>query len=80
MSGINSSIRQSIESAGYSKIAASEKSIANTLNELDPETELSQTELLKLQQKISSQTNTLGMMTAILKTLADSDKEVIRNC
>lgn len=80
MSQFNSSIRNAIENAGLSKIAKSEENIAKTLSALSPDEELSQTELLKLQQKVSSQTNTLGMMTAILKTLADSDKEVIRNC
>lgn len=75
-----SGIRQAINDSGLKKIENIEKNVASTLEGLKEGEELSQTALLQLQQKINSQTNTLSMMSTILKSLADSDKEVIRNC
>lgn len=73
-------IRNAVQTTGLDKLEQSEKDIAATLNKLKPDEELSQTELLKLQQKLNSQANTLSMMSTIMKSMTDADKEVIRNC
>ena len=75
MSGLN--IRDQVQSKGYSSIDQMEKNIVNQLNTTD---EMNQLDLLNLQVQTTQYSNTISMMTNILKGLGDTDKEVIRNC
>jgi len=70
-------IRDQVQSSGYSLIGRTEQNITNALNETDA---MNQLDLIKLQQQTTQYANTISMMTTILKNLGDSDKEVIRNC
>lgn len=63
--------------AGMSSIMNLEAQIAAKLN--DSSGEMSQVELIELQQMMSNYTNTISMMTNILKDLSDADAEIIRN-
>ncbi len=74
MSSVN--IRDTVQNAGLQSINNLAQDIAETLNNSD---NLDQVDLLVLQQKMSSYTNTISMMSGMLKSLSDTDKEIIRN-
>lgn len=76
MSGMN--IRDQIKTQGFSFLETNEKNIADIMN--NSTENLSQVDLLKMQQQTNQYANTITMLTTILKNLTDSDKEVIRNC
>ena len=76
MSLASASIRDQITSKGFSGIDGMATDIAKSIETVDAS---NQVEFLKLQQKTESYNNTISLMTNILKGLADTDKEVIRN-
>lgn len=74
MDGFN--IRNQVQAKGYSSIDKLEQDIAKALESTD---EMNQLDLIKLQQKTAAYSNTIAMMSGMLKSLSESDKEVIRN-
>jgi len=70
-------IRDQVQASGFSLIDQTAQNIASSLNKTG---EMSQMDLIKLQQQTTQYANTISMMTTILKNLGDTDKEVIRNC
>ena len=74
MAGVN--IRDVVQSQGFASIGKTEQNIAKALNESDG---MNQLDMLKLQQQTTQYANTISMMSTILKSLGDTDKEVIRN-
>ena len=74
---MNVNIRDQVMSQGLGSIGTIEKKIADAMKTTG---EMSQLDLIKLQQQTTQYSNTITMMTNILKNLGDSDKEVIRNC
>ena len=53
-----------------------EQEIASSIENTDA---MNQVDLIALQQKTAAYSNTIAMMSTMLKHLADTDKEVIRN-
>ncbi len=72
----NVNIRDTLQSKGIDTINSLATDIAETLNSAD---ELDQVDLLVLQQKMSTYTNTVSMISGMQKSLADSDDEIVRN-
>ncbi len=72
----STNIRNNVQNAGFSSIQKLESGIAESLNS---SSELNQLDLIKLQQKTAAYSNTISMMSGMLKSLSESDKEVIRN-
>lgn len=71
-------IRTTMNSAGLKSLNTKAGDITTKINEASSK-DLSQVELLNLQQKTSEYNNMVSMMTNIFKNLYDTDKEVIRN-
>lgn len=69
-------IRTNVMGKGLDGIAKTGEIIASEIEQTDG---MNQIDMLKLQQKMSNYTNTIALMTNMLKGLADTDKEVIRN-
>jgi hypothetical protein len=61
---------------GLNGLGAMADTLAKKINSTDANDQIG---YLKLQQEIASYTNTVSLMTNILKNLSDTDKEVIRN-
>jgi hypothetical protein len=74
MSSVN--IRDRLMNSGLSGLDTMATQLAAEIDSTDTN---NQTEYLKLQQKIASYTNTVSLMTNILKNLSDTDKAVINN-
>lgn len=70
-------IREQLNTKGYDSIDKLSGEISDSLN---VEGEMDQADLLRLQQQMSEYTARLSLMTTIFKTLADTEKEIIRNC
>lgn len=70
-------IRAQVQNHGFSNISGLEKEIAK---DIESGNELNQLDMIRLQQKTSSYTNMISLMSTMLKTMADTDKEIIRNC
>lgn len=70
-------IRQRIETTGMGQISKKEKEFAAALNKSGDN--MNQADLIKLQQATAMYTNTLSLMSTMLKTLEDTGKEVIHN-
>jgi hypothetical protein len=62
---------------GLGSIETGEKNIRKSLESSD---NMSQADLIRLQQQTNQYAQLITMMTTILKNLSDSDKEVSRNC
>lgn len=71
-------IRSMLNSAGLTSLETKAGDITAEINKASTK-DLSQVELLNLQQKTSEYNNLVSMMTNIFKNLYDTDKEVIRN-
>ncbi len=69
-------IRDTLQSKGIETINTIAQDIADTLSSSE---ELDQVDLLVLQQKMSTYTNTVSMISSMQKSLADSDDEIVRN-
>jgi hypothetical protein len=74
--GMNVRLSDQVATTGLGTLGEIEKDIAA---KLDGKTELSQTELIQFQKKISDYSNTISMMSGLLKSLSDSDKGIINN-
>ena len=69
-------ISDQIQNKGFSGISQMEQEIASSIENTDA---MNQVDLIALQQKTAAYSNTIAMMSTMLKHLADTDKEVIRN-
>ena len=69
-------IRDQVVNKGFSGIDGMQKDIASAIEKTDG---ADQVGLMKLQQQIASYTNTISLMSSILNTMAETDKEIIRN-
>jgi hypothetical protein len=76
MSSFNINLKNTLQTQGLSTLEKNQQDIAKTLNAGG---ELSQLDYLNLQQKMQAYTTTISMMSTMMKSLTDSDKEVIRN-
>jgi hypothetical protein len=76
MSSFNINLKNTLQNQGLSTLEKNQQDIAKTLNAGG---ELSQLDYLNLQQKMQAYTTTISMMSTMMKSLTDSDKEVIRN-
>ncbi len=74
----NVNIRDTVRDVGIKSLETQANDIAQVLDGSTTE-ELTQVDLLKLQQKTAAYNNMVSMMTTISKNLFDTDKEVIRN-
>ena len=68
-------IRAKVMGSGLENIDKIGSKIASSIESTD---NMNQVDILKLQQQITSYSNTISMMSNMLKSLADTDKEVIR--
>ncbi|MDR0362001.1 MAG: EscF/YscF/HrpA family type III secretion system needle major subunit [Planctomycetota bacterium] len=76
MSNGNYDIRGAITGSGYARLDDMGADLTRKINGAG--SDMTQVDLIKLQQQISAYTNTISMMSNILKNLGDTDKEVIR--
>lgn len=74
----NINIRDAVRNAGMDYLDKKAKGISDVLND-STDVELTQVDLLKLQQETAQYNNMVSLMTTISKNLFDTDKEVIRN-
>lgn len=72
----NSTLRDRITGYGFQNIKKLENEIADKIRQTD---QMSQQDLLILQQKTTTYANTINMLSTITKSLSDSDREVIRS-
>lgn len=71
----HSTLRDRITGYGFQNIKKLENEIADKIKQTD---QMSQQDLLMLQQKTTTYANTINMLSTITKSLSDSDREVIR--
>ncbi|MDR1613531.1 MAG: hypothetical protein LBT97_12235 [Planctomycetota bacterium] len=71
----NFNIRTQIMGAGLNGIENTGAQLAKNIENTDA---MNQADLIKLQQQVSVYNNTISMMSTMLKSLGDTDKEVIR--
>lgn len=74
----NINIRDTMRSTGLSSLQKQAEEISSVLSNSTDE-ELTQVDLLNLQNKTAAYNNMVSMLTTITKNLFDTDKEVIRN-
>lgn len=72
----NVTLRDRINTYGLQSIKKLENEIADKVKQTS---EMSQQDLLILQQKTTTYANTIQMLSTITKSLSDSDREVIRS-
>lgn len=68
-------IRSRMLGTGMGNIEQMGEKLAKNIESTDS---MNQVDLIKLQQEMASYTNTISMMSTMLKSLSDTDKEVIR--
>lgn len=68
-------IRDVIRGSGFDSVSDFEKKVAEKMKTADASNQL---ELIELQSDMQKYTNTISLMSTMLKSLADTDKEIIR--
>ncbi|MDR1534535.1 MAG: hypothetical protein LBU64_05480 [Planctomycetota bacterium] len=77
MSGVNSvNIGNQVMTGGLNQVADRSSQISQQINETDGNDQVA---LIRLQNEIAKYTSSISLFSNLLKNLADTDKEVIRN-
>ena len=71
----NFNIRTQVMGTGLDGIEKMGEQLAKTIDNSDS---MNQVDMIKLQQQMTAYNNTISMMSTMLKSLGDTDKEVIR--
>ncbi|MDR3077298.1 MAG: hypothetical protein LBV15_00865 [Planctomycetota bacterium] len=73
---LNVNIRDQVMTKGFSGLSGMASDLTKAIETTDTNDQVA---FLKLQQQMASYTNTISLMSNMLKGLSDTDKEVIRN-